>query len=148
MKPREFRQLYAIPYDIKARKRLIQKLEEKQAQGPEIVADVVKSSRGDGNACIIGHATVRGTADNAYAQREAEIKKLKEKNAKLEAAYLEGLHIVETCEDVILRAAISGICILGKKPQDVAVELMEMGCDMDADAIRRRVDRWVERNVR
>lgn len=148
MKPREFRQLYAIPYDIKARKRLIQKLEEKQAQGPEIVADVVKSSRGDGNACIIGHATVRGTADNAYAQREAEIKKLKEKNVKLEAVYLEGLHIVETCEDVILRAAISGICILGKKPQDVAVELMEMGCDMDADAIRRRVDRWVERNVR
>lgn len=148
MKPREFRQLYAIPYDIKARKRLIQKLEEKQAQGPEIVADVVKSSRGDGNACIIGHATVRGTADNAYAQREAEIKKLKERNAKLEAVYLEGLHIVETCEDVILRAAISGICILGKKPQDVAVELMEMGCDMDADAIRRRVDRWVERNVR
>lgn len=148
MKPREFRQLYAIPYDIKARKRLIQKLEEKQAQGPEIVADVVKSSRGDGNACIIGHAMVRGTADNAYAQREAEIKKLKEKNAKLEATYLEGLHIVESCEDVILRAAISGICILGKKPQDVAVELMEMGCDMDADAIRRRVDRWVERNVR
>lgn len=148
MKPREFRQLYAIPYDIKARKRLIQKLEEKQAQGPEIVADVVKSSRGDGNASIIGHATVRGTADNAYAQRETEIKKLKEKNAKLEATYLEGLHIVESCEDVILRAAISGICILGKKPQDVAVELMEMGCDMDADAIRRRVDRWVERNVR
>lgn len=148
MKPREFRQLYAIPYDIKARKRLIQKLEEKQAQGPEIVADVVKSSRGDGNACIIGHATVRGTADNAYAQREAEIKKLKEKNVKLEATYLEGLHIVESCEDVILRAAISGICILGKKPQDVAVELMEMGCDMDADAIRRRVDRWVERNVK
>lgn len=148
MKPREFRQLYAIPYDIKARKRLIQKLEEKQAQGPEIVADVVKSSRGDGNACIIGHATVRGTADNAYAQREAEIKKLKEKNAKLEATYLEGLHIVESCEDVILRAAISGICIIGKKPQEVAVELMEMGCDIDADAIRRRVDRWVERNVR
>lgn len=148
MKPREFRQLYAIPYDIKARKRLIQKLEEKQAQGPEIVADVVKSSRGDGNACIIGHATVRGTADEAYTQREAEIKRLKKKNATLEATYLEGLRIAETCEDVILRAAISGICILGKKPQDVAVELMEMGCDMDADAIRRRIDRWVEQNVR
>lgn len=74
MKPREFKQLYAIPYDIKARKRLIKKLEEKQAQGPELVADVVKSSRGDGNACIIGHATVRGTADNAYTQRETEIK--------------------------------------------------------------------------
>lgn len=148
MKPREFKQLYAIPYDIKARKRLITKLEEKQAQGPELVADVVKSSRGDGNACIIGHATVRGTADNAYTQREAEIKKLKDKNAKLEAAYLEGLQIVESCDDFILRAAISGICILGKKPQDVAVELMEMGCDMDADAIRRRVDRWVEQNVR
>ena len=37
----------------------------------------------------------------------------------------------------MLRAAISDICILGKKPQEVAVELMEFGCDLDADTIRR-----------
>ena len=47
----------------------------------------------------------------------------------------------------MLRAAISDICILGTKPQEVAVELMEFGCDLDADTIRRRVDRWVEQNV-
>ena len=148
MKPREFKQLYAIPYDIKARQRLIKKLEEKQAQGPELVADVVKSSRGDGNSCIIGHATVRGTADNAYTQREAEIKRLKKINAELEARYLEGQRIVETCEDYLLRAAISDICILGRKPQDVAVDWMEQGYDMDATALRKRVDRWIDQNVR
>lgn len=148
MKPRDFRQLHAIPFDIKARTNRIRQLEEKQAEGSEIVADVVKSSRGEGNACIIGHATVRGTADNAYTRREKEIERLKKINAELEARYLEGQRIVETCEDYLLRAAISDICILGRKPQDVAVEWMEQGYDMDAEAIRRRVDRWVEQNVR
>ncbi len=148
MTPREFRQLHAIPFDIKARKRRIQQLEEKQAEGPELVADVVKSSHGEGNSCIMGHATVHGTADTVYARREDEIIKLKKRNSELEAMYIEGQRIVETCDDIMLRAAISNICILGKKPQEIAVELMEMGCDMDADAIRRRVDRWVEQNVR
>lgn len=148
MKPREFRQLHAIPFDIKARKERIRQLEDKQAEGPEIVADVVKSSRGEGNACIMGHATVHGTADDAYTKREAEIKRLKKINAYLEARYLEGQRIVETCDDYLLRAAISAICILGKKPQEVAVEWMEQGRDLDAEAIRRRVDRWVEQNVR
>lgn len=148
MKPREFRQLHAIPFDIKARTNRIRQLEEKQAEGPEIVADVVKSSRGEGNACIIGHATVRGTADDAYTRREKEIERLKKINAELEARYLEGQRIVETCEDYLLRAAISDICILGRKPQDVAVEWMEQGYDIDATALRKRVDRWIDQNVR
>lgn len=148
MKPREFRQLHAIHFDIKARTNRIRQLEEKQAEGPEIVADVVKSSRGEGNACIIGHATVRGTADDAYTRREKEIERLKKINAELEARYLEGQRIVETCEDYLLRAAISDICILGRKPQDVAVEWMEQGYDMDATALRKRVDRWIDQNVR
>lgn len=148
MKPREFRQLHAIPFDIKARTNRIRQLEEKQTEGPEIVADVVKSSRGEGNACIIGHATVRGTADDAYTRREKEIERLKKINAELEARYLEGQRIVETCEDYLLRAAISDICILGRKPQEVAVEWMEQGYDMDATALRKRVDRWIDQNVR
>ena len=69
-------------------------------------------------------------------------------NAELEARYLEGQRIVETCEDYLLRAAISDICILGRKPQDVAVEWMEQGYDMDATALRKRVDRWIDQNVR
>lgn len=148
MKPREFRQLHAIPFDIKARTNRIRQLEEKQAEGPEIVADVVKSSRGEGNACIIGTAIVRGTADDAYTRREKEIERLKKINAELEARYLEGQRIVETCEDYLLRAAISDICILGRKPQEVAVEWMEQGYDMDATALRKRVDRWIDQNVR
>lgn len=148
MKPREFRQLHAIPFDIKARKERIRQLEDKQAEGPEIVADVVKSSRGEGNACIMGHATVHGTADDAYTKREAEIKRLKKINADLEARYLEGQRIVETCDYYLLRAAISAICILGKKPQEVAVEWMEMGYDIDAVALRKRIDRWIDQNVR
>lgn len=148
MKPREFRQLHAIPFDIKARTNRIRQLEDKQAEGPEIVADVVKSSRGEGNACIIGTAIVRGTADDAYTRREKEIERLKKINAELEARYLEGQRIVETCEDYLLRAAISDICILGRKPQDVAVEWMEQGYDMDATALRKRVDRWIDQNVR
>lgn len=148
MKPREFRQLHAIPFDIKARKERIRQLEDKQAEGPEIVADVVKSSRGEGNACIIGNVTVYGTADDAYTRRGKEIERLKKINADLEVRYLEGQRIVETCDDYLLRAAISAICILGKKPQEVAVEWMEQGYDIDAVALRKRVDRWIDQNVR
>lgn len=148
MKPREFRQLHAIPFDIKARKERIRQLEDKQAEGPEIVADVVKSSRGEGNACIIGNVPVYGTADDAYTRRGKEIERLKKINADLEARYLEGQRIVETCDDYLLRAAISAICILGKKPQEVAVEWMEQGYDIDAVALRKRVDRWIDQNVR
>lgn len=61
---------------------------------------------------------------------------------------MEGLHIVETCDDVVLRGMLSDVCIEGKKPQEVAVALTEQGYDIDAEAIRRRVDRWIDQNVR
>ena len=112
MTPREFRKLYAIPYDIERRKLRIERLEAMQAEGPQSASDVVKSSRGEGNACIIGHATVTG------------------------------------CEDVELRAMLSAVCIEGKKPQEVAVELMEQGVDIGAEAIRRRIERWINQNAR
>lgn len=147
MKPREFRQLHAIPYDIEARKRRIKRLETMQADGPQPASDVVKSSRGEGNACIMGHATVSGT-DIAFSRREDEIQRLKKLNAEKDAAYMEGLRIVETCDDVVLRGMLSDVCIEGKKPQEVAVALTEQGYDIDAEAIRRRVDRWIDQNVR
>lgn len=147
MKPREFRQLHAIPYDIEARKRRIKRLEAMQADGPQPASDVVKSSRGEGNACIMGHATVSGT-DIAFSRREDEIQRLKKLNAEKDAAYMKGLHIVETCDDVVLRGMLSDVCIEGKKPQEVAVALTEQGYDIDAEAIRRRVDRWIDQNVR
>lgn len=148
MKPREFRQLHAIPYDIESRKRRIRRLESMQADGPQPASDVVKSSHGEGNACILGHATVSGTADIAYNERENEIRRLKKLNAEKERLYMEGLRIVEACDDTILRGMISDLCIEGKKPLEVAISLAEQGYDIDADAIRRRVDRWVEQNVR
>ena len=147
MKPREFRQLHAIPFDIEARNRRIKRLEAMQADGPQPASDVVKASRGEGNACILGHATVSGT-DIAFTRREEEIRQLKKINAEKSAMYLEGVRIVETCDDVVLRWIISDICIDGKKPQEVAVELAEKGQDIDADAIRRRVDRWIDQNMR
>lgn len=147
MKPREFRQLHAIPYDIEARKRRIKRLEAMQADGPQPASDVVKSSRGEGNACIMGHATVSGT-DIAFSWREDEIRRLKKLNAEKDAAYMEGLRIVETCDDVVLRGMLSDVCIEGKKPQEVAVAMTEQGYDIDAEAIRRRVDRWIDQNVR
>lgn len=147
MKPREFRQLHAIPYDIEARKRRIKRLEAMQADGPQPASDVVKSSRGEGNACILGHATVSGT-DIVFSRREDEIRRLKKLNAEKDAAYMEGLRIVETCDDVVLRGMLSDVCIEGKKPQEVAVALTEQGYDIDAEAIRRRVDRWIDQNVR
>lgn len=145
--PREFRKLYMMPYDIDKRQRRIEQLESIQASGPQTASDVVKSSSGDGNACILTHATVSGT-DISFTRREDLIQRLKEINRRQKAKYLYGLQLVETCDDCELRALLTAVCTEGKKPQAVSVELMEIGIDLGPEAIRRRVDRWIEQNVR
>ena len=145
--PREFRKLYAIPYDIEKRQRRIEQLESIQASGPQTASDVVKSSSGDGNACILTHATVSGT-DISFTRREDEIKRLKRTNVQQRKKYMYGLSLIESCDDCELRALLTAVCTEGKKPQDVAVELMERGLDLGPEAIRNRVERWIKRNVR
>lgn len=147
LKPRELRKLYAIPYDIEKRQRRIEQLEELQSDGPQSASDVVKSSSGEGNACILSHATVTGT-DASFIRREDEIRRLKEINADQKAKYLYGQRLIESCDDCELRALLTAICSQGKKPQDVAVELMEQGVDIGSEAIRRRVERWINQNAR
>lgn len=147
LKPRELRKLYAIPYDIEKRQRRIEQLEALQSDGPQSASDVVKSSSGEGNACILSHATVTGT-DVSYTRREDEIKRLRQINADQKAKYLYGQRLIESCDDCELRALLTAICSQGKKPQEVAVELMEQGVDIGAEAIRRRVERWINQNAR
>lgn len=147
LKSRELRKLYAMPYDIEKRQRRIEQLEALQSDGPQSASDVVKSSSGEGNACILSHATVTGT-DVSYTRREDEIKRLRQINADQKAKYLYGQRLIETCDDCELRALLTAICSQGKKPQDVAVELMEQGVDIGAEAIRRRVERWINQNAR
>lgn len=145
--PREFRKLYAMPYDIDMRQRRIERLEALQADGPQSASDVVKSSTGEGNACILGHATVTGT-DISFSRREDEIRRLKLRNQEQRQKYLYGQWLIEQCDDCEMRAMLTAICSEGKKPQEVAVELMEQGVDIGPEAIRRRVERWIEQNVR
>ena len=145
--PREFRKLYAIPYDIEKRQRRIEQLEYIQASGPQTASDVVKSSSGDGNACILTHATVSGT-DISFTRRDDEIKRLKRTNVQQWKKYMYGLSLIESCDDCELRALLTAVCTEGKKPQIVAVELMEQGVDIGPEAIRRRVERWINQNVR
>lgn len=147
LKPRELRKLYAMPYDIEKRQRRIEQLESLQSDGPQSASDVVKSSSGEGNACILSHATVTGT-DVSYTRREDEIKRLRQINADQKAKYLYGQRLIESCDDCELRALLTAICSQGKKPQDVAVELMEHGVDIGAEPIRRRVERWINQNAR
>lgn len=147
LKSRELRKLYAMPYDIQKRQRRIEQLEALQSDGPQSASDVVKSSSGEGNACILSHATVMGT-DVSYTRREDEIKRLRQINADQKAKYLYGQRLIESCDDCELRALLTAICSQGKKPQEVAVELMEQGVDIGAEAIRRRVERWINQNAR
>lgn len=144
--PREFRKLYMLPYDIDKRQRRIEQLESIQSSGPQTASDVVKSSSGDGNACILTHATVSGT-DISFTRREDLIQRLKEINRRQKAKYLYGQRLIESCEDCELRALLTAVCTEGKKPQIVAVELMEKGMDVGPEAIRSRVDRWIKKNV-
>lgn len=86
--------------------------------------------------------------DASFTRREDEIRRLKEINADQKAKYLYGQRLIESCDDCELRALLTAICSQGKKPQDVAVELMEQGVDIGSEAIRRRVERWINQNAR
>ena len=77
MNRKQFMKLYAIPLDIEKRQRRIAQLEKLQANGPQVVADVVKSSTGEGNATINCNATVRGV-DKEYLEREQLIRQLEQ----------------------------------------------------------------------
>lgn len=143
--PREFRKLYMLPYDIDKRQRRIEQLESIQSSGPQTASDVVKSSSGDGSACILTHATVSGT-DISFTRREDLIQRLKEINRQQKAKYLYGQQLIESCEDCELRSILTAICLQGKRPQEVSTELMEQGVDIGAEAIRCRINRWIRKN--
>ena len=72
---------------------------------------------------------------------------MKRINRLQSSLYNTGVHMVEDCDDPALRAMLSAVCVEGKKPQAVAVELSELGFDVDAEAIRQRVRRWIQKNV-
>lgn len=144
MTRKEFYHLHDIPLDIARREARIASLEALQAAGPSVVSDVVRASHGEGNACIQGHATVTGT-DAMYARRAKQIDLLKRKNLHLQLLYEEGLDLIETCTDLRTRAALSARCVEGRRYCDIARDFAQP--DVDAEALRKAVDRWISKNI-
>lgn len=144
MTRKEFYHLHDIPMDIARREARIASLEALQAQRPSVVSDVVRSSVGEGNACTLGHVTVTGT-DAAYARRAEQIAALRRKNAHMQLLYAEGIELIETCADLRTRAAMSAHCVEGRRYCDIAKDFNQP--DVDAEALRKAVDRWILKNI-
>jgi hypothetical protein len=49
--------------------------------------------------------------------------------------------------DWLYRAAASAHCLEGKSYPDIVAELRAMGMQVDAEALRKAVDRWVKKAV-
>ena len=142
MEKKTFMRLWAIPMDIEKRARRIAQLEQLQADGPQTVSDVVKSSSGEGNATIICNATVRGT-DSDYLARERLISEMKEAQIRSRKVYAEGVRLIEGCDNPAVRMTLQVICLEGGSYRDAADECHLKGIPAGPDALRKQVKRWL-----
>ena len=143
MDKKTFMRLWAIPLDIEKRARRIAQLEQLQADGPQTVSDVVKSSSGEGNATIICNATIRG-ADSDYIARERLISEMKAAQVSSRKAYAEGVRLIEGCDNPAVRTTLQVVCLEGGSYKDAAAECHLKGIPAGPDALRKQVKRWLE----
>ena len=146
MNRKQFMKLYAIPLDIEKRQRRIAQLEKLQANGPQVVADVVKSSTGEGNATINCNATVRGV-DKEYLEREQLIRQLEQLQVQSRTTYDEGVRLIESCADTSVRVTLQVVCLEGGSYKDAACEYRRKYIPADADALRKKAWKWVCANI-
>lgn len=146
MEKKDFVKLYAIRLGIEKRRKRIAALEELQADGPQVVADVVKSSSGEGNATVICNATVRGT-DAEFLHREQTIAQLKARQAECRALLDEGIALIESCEDELVKIALNVVCLEGGRYRDAAAEWHRRGVDRSEAAVKQAVFRWMKANL-
>lgn len=143
MHKRQLMRLYALRIDSETARREILRLEKRQADGPQVVADVVKSSAGEGNATVLCNATVRGT-DAAYMQREELIATMRRRVADNDALYLEGVRLIESCPDPDIRSVLRVVSLEHASYAEAAAEFARRGVYADADALRMAVHRWAD----
>ena len=143
MQKRQLMRLYALRIDAATCRREIARLEKLQAEGPQAVSDVVKSSSGEGNATIICNATVRGS-DGAYLRREALIAQMRRRAAEDEALYIEGVALIESCPDPDIRSTLRIVSLEHGSYAEAAGEFARKGVAANADALRSAVHRWAK----
>lgn len=138
---------YALELDIKKRRKRLEKLRELQKEGPAVVADVVQASRGEGNATVQGHVTVRGI-DEDYLRREGLIKALEARLEQLQdeyaKQYAEAVRIVERCPFAEIRCALDVVALQGGSYADAAGEFAQQGVPKDSNALRMAVSRYLD----
>lgn len=134
----EFRQIASYEGKIKALTRQVERLNEKQTDGMRSASDVVQSSSGEGNATVIGHATVRGT-DVEYLRREERLRECYRQITQAQRAQGEALDLILTCDDpetqtILLRHFVDGV-----RYRDI------FEVNMDAPTMRKRAERWIKK---
>lgn len=146
MDKKTFMRLYALPLDIEKRQRLIARLEQLQAAGPDTVSDTVQSSIDAGNATVLCHATVRGR-DAEYERREVLIRDLRQKQIQARADYAAGVKLIESCTDASVRVTLQVVCLEGGSYNDAACEFRRRGIPKDREGLRKAAQRWIAENV-
>lgn len=147
MDKKTFMQLYALPLDIEKRAKLIARLEQLQANGPDTVSDTVQSSTDAGSATVLCHATVRGR-DAGYARREVLIRELRGKQAKAKADYDAGVKLIEGCTDAAVRVTLQVVCLEGGSYEDAACEFRRRGISRERDTLRKAARKWIDEHIK
>jgi len=141
MTKQELHNLWALPADIAARQRRIDKLRRLLAELPCEVADTVNSTAGVGNSTIICHTTIRGRPPRTPLDRELR-SLLAEQQAAQEqynAALPAVMRFIEAVPDAELRVILSTKWVDGGTWSDCARAL---GGGRSASQCRMKANRF------
>lgn len=140
----EFKTIWALPADIAARQRRIDKLRRMLDEMPREVADTVQSTAGDGNSTIICHATVHGRlrCDRLESELRALLTQQEEAQRRYRDALPEAVRFIEAVPDPEMRTILSTKFVDGGTWADCAKAL---GHDATAEQCRKQAERFFKR---
>lgn len=143
MTKQELRAVWALPADIAARQRRIDKLRTMLDELPREVADTVDSTAGVGNSTIICRATIHGRPPRTPMDKELRALLVQQKAAQQQysAVLPSVVRFIEAVPDAELRVILSTKWVDGGSWADCAKAL---GHKAAAEACKKRAERFLK----
>lgn len=136
----EYKKLWALPADIRAREKRIQVL-RKKLDDAKVVEDTVQACS-EAPSYAKHTLTIRGVERGQEKRLTAELEKQKQLNVEYDQLHIRALLEIEDITDPEVRAAVSRRSFDGWSWEEIARDLAP---SRDADTVRKAVDAYFKK---
>lgn len=137
----EYKKLWALPADIRARGKRIEVL-RKKLDNAKVVEDTVQASS-EGPSYSKHTLTIRGMERGQEKRLEAELERQERLNVEYDQLHTRALLEIEEITDPEVRTAVSRRSFEGWSWEEIARDLAP---SRDANAVRKAVDTYFKKN--